>query len=171
MSTKYKLILVALVLAATFAGGRFSAPTKVRVETKTVEVKTAITEQTATASQAREDDEDHETDVTETVKPDGTRVVETRMIAKTRTREEAQESHESVRIDQVAREQDKVKEVTRSRAALQVDLLAGAQVSLSSGLGPMVYGVHVSRELFGPVTVGLFGMSNGTAGVSVGLRF
>ena len=34
-----------------------------------------------------------------------------------------------------------------------------------------VYGGGVSKEILGPVSIGVWGLSNGTAGVSLGLRF
>lgn len=34
-----------------------------------------------------------------------------------------------------------------------------------------IYGISVSKELLGPITVGLFGLTSGTIGVSVGLNF
>lgn len=33
------------------------------------------------------------------------------------------------------------------------------------------YGISVSRELIGPITVGAFGLTNGTIGVSLGVNF
>lgn len=34
-----------------------------------------------------------------------------------------------------------------------------------------VYGASISKQLFGPVTIGGFGLTNGTFGVSLGLNF
>lgn len=34
-----------------------------------------------------------------------------------------------------------------------------------------LYGVSVTRELIGPVTIGVFGLTNGTVGLSLGLNF
>lgn len=33
------------------------------------------------------------------------------------------------------------------------------------------YGVSVSKEILGPITVGVFGLTNGTIGVSIGINF
>lgn len=35
----------------------------------------------------------------------------------------------------------------------------------------LVYGVHVSRSLIGPITMGLWGLTNGSIGLSVGINF
>jgi hypothetical protein len=34
-----------------------------------------------------------------------------------------------------------------------------------------VYGISVQRELLGPITVGVFGLTNSTVGVSIGINF
>lgn len=49
-----------------------------------------------------------------------------------------------------------------------VSLLVGAETKL-----PIVplYGISVTREVLGPITVGAFGMSNSTVGVSLGVDF
>lgn len=52
---------------------------------------------------------------------------------------------------------------------LNVSLLASVS---GQHLGdPPAYGVSVSKEIIGPVTAGVWGMSNGTLGVSIGLNF
>lgn len=54
----------------------------------------------------------------------------------------------------------------------QLDWHVGAQVGMDvhKGLIP-IYGVSLDRRIIGPVTVGGFGLTNGTIGVSVGLSF
>ena len=37
--------------------------------------------------------------------------------------------------------------------------------------GLPIYGIMVSKQVFGPVTAGVFGLTNGTLGVSVGMEF
>lgn len=41
----------------------------------------------------------------------------------------------------------------------------------SKSLPKPLYGINVSREFLGPVTIGAFGLTNGVLGVSVGLNF
>lgn len=43
-------------------------------------------------------------------------------------------------------------------------------LDVPSSLTP-VYGISVTREVLGPITVGAFGLTNGTVGVSVGVTF
>lgn len=41
----------------------------------------------------------------------------------------------------------------------------------SKGLLVPVYGISVSKEFLGPITVGAFGLTSGTIGLSVGINF
>lgn len=51
-----------------------------------------------------------------------------------------------------------------------VSALAGVDVSHLRSLQP-IYGVSVSKQVFGPVTAGAFGLTNGIIGVSLGVSF
>lgn len=53
------------------------------------------------------------------------------------------------------------------RNTLSVAALAGIEVNDKQ----MVYGASVSKEVLGPVTVGAWGLTNGTVGVSLGINF
>lgn len=50
-----------------------------------------------------------------------------------------------------------------------ISLLAGTDLS-ERPLAP-VFGVSITKEVLGPISVGIFGLNNGVAGVSVGLSF
>ncbi len=50
-----------------------------------------------------------------------------------------------------------------------VSALAGFDLS-KSGLIP-TYGISVNRQFLGPVTIGAFGLTSGTVGVSIGINF
>lgn len=41
----------------------------------------------------------------------------------------------------------------------------------STGSLKPLYGISVSKELLGPITVGAFGLTNGTIGLSLGINF
>lgn len=60
------------------------------------------------------------------------------------------------------------KEVKAVKASLNVSALGG--VDGMNNFKP-VFGVSVSKELIGPVTMGLWGITNGTIGVSLGVNF
>lgn len=67
------------------------------------------------------------------------------------------------------------KETTKStiqsapkQSNFNVSVLGGVLVQTRPDL---VYGVSVSKQVIGPITGGLFGLSNGILGVSIGLNF
>jgi PDZ domain-containing secreted protein len=152
MTTKQILIIGAIALTVAFAFGRWSAPEKVKTITQTVEKKT--------------DDkvvavDDHKlTTITETDKPDGTKV-KTTVIADTRDTSVHDKS-----TDQVEKTQSK--EVDKSTSKITISMLAGTNVTSPSSL---TYGASITKPILGPITVGVFGFQNGTVGASIGLTF
>lgn len=52
-------------------------------------------------------------------------------------------------------------------STLNVSALAG----ISIGQGIPVYGVSITKQILGPLTVGGYGLNNGTIGVSLGINF
>jgi hypothetical protein len=53
-----------------------------------------------------------------------------------------------------------------------VSLLVGTRVALKPlGLGTVAYGARVERRIIGPVSAGVWGLSDGECGVSVGVSF
>lgn len=58
------------------------------------------------------------------------------------------------------------KEVVSSKDKLNVSILAGSSLSLQ----PIV-GASAHKNFIGPITLGVWGLSNGTGGLSVGLNF
>lgn len=63
----------------------------------------------------------------------------------------------------------KKKDVTSApKPNLNVSALAG--VDVTSKFAP-VYGVHVTKQVLGPVTVGAYGLTTGIVGVSLGVTF
>ena len=59
--------------------------------------------------------------------------------------------------------------VTPQKSKINVSAMAGYDFFHPS-LQP-TYGLSVSKELLGPITVGAFGLTNGTLGVTVGINF
>lgn len=54
-------------------------------------------------------------------------------------------------------------------SVLNVSGLVG--VNPNVGIKIPIYGISVSKEVFGPFTVGAFGLTNGTLGLSIGINF
>lgn len=59
-------------------------------------------------------------------------------------------------------------QVVPKRSAFNVSVLGGALLQTRPEL---VYGLSVSKEFIGPITGGLFGLSNGILGLSIGINF
>lgn len=58
---------------------------------------------------------------------------------------------------------------TSTKQKTNISVLVGNDFS-KSDLKPL-YGIAVNRELLGPITVGAFGLTNGTIGLSIGVNF
>lgn len=143
MTTKNKVIISVIVLITTFAVGRYSAPEKVRVEVKTVEVEKIVTKVVHVKT-------------TTTEKPDGTK--ETTTVVDSRTDSSTNTKNTESKTEQ-----------TISKKMMNASVLSG--LNLSSNNPGLVYGLSVSGNLLGPITVGSWGLTNSTFGVSLGLNF
>lgn len=143
--SKYKWIVIVVALVLSYALGRYNAPIKTITETKVVEVE------------KKKVDEHKDTTTTVIKHPDGT------------TETVTHSTDDKHTDDQTSISKDITKEVINSSGKLAISLLGGANVT-NWASGP-VYGLAVSKSVLGPITGGLWGLSNGTGGVSVGLNF
>ncbi len=53
----------------------------------------------------------------------------------------------------------------------KINISALVANDFSKGILRPVYGISASKEFIGPLTLGAFGLTNGTVGVSIGLNF
>lgn len=153
MTTRVKIIIVVVALATSYAAGRWSAPEKVKIVTQTVEVEKKTNDKTV--------DKDQKVTVIVNTKPNGEKTETTITENKTKDDVKTTDTHTTTKSDD--------KEVTKSQSRLNLSVLGGVDAR-----GPQVspvFGGHVSKEVLGPVSVGLWGLSNGSAGVSLGLTF
>lgn len=160
MTTKQKVIISVVALGTAFAMGRWAAPTKVKIETKTVEVE----HKTDTVKSDLDLNRHRETTTTTIKKPDGTVETTTKVVEDTNANKTRQEQD----TDQVNKTSSQSKEVTYSQSKVTVSVLAGLSVS---GIPTPVYGASVTKPILGPVTVGFWGLSDRTLGASLGLTF
>lgn len=72
----------------------------------------------------------------------------------------------SVKEDTKANSESTVKEVT-TRTKLNVSVLAGGSLPLSEP----IFGISAQKNFIGPITLGVWGLTNKTGGISVGLNF
>lgn len=71
--------------------------------------------------------------------------------------------------DHSVKSSSETKTAIKAGKGLSVSALVANDFS-NRGLSP-IYGASVSKEIIGPITIGAFGLTNGTVGVSVGLNF
>lgn len=97
--------------------------------------------------------QDHtKTTIVETKKPDGSSTTTTTIDEKSKTKTDA--------ISQVP---------VATKQKTNISVLVANDFK-QPGIIPL-YGISVNRELIGPVTVGAFGLTNGTIGLSIGVNF
>jgi len=156
MKTKIAIAVVALL--AAFAAGRYLTPEKIQIVTQTVtaEKKTDVTN--------TDDKKNTVTVVHEVRSPNG--IVDT-----TTTTTVSDKRDTSSRSTDSKSESTMVdKTITTSSSKVTVSALAGAKI-VDPGVNPLVYGVSLTKPILGPITVGVWGLSNSTIGASIGLTF
>ncbi len=140
---RISVVGVSVIIAASFALGRVSAPERVKVQTQVREVRSEAKNTLRTAIRV--------------VRPDGTK--ETRIV--TETKVDTLEGKSSERLS----------EVTRATDGLTIQALAGYGYSVHSVPSP-TYGVAISKPLAGPIVLGAWWLINSQiVGISGGLRF
>lgn len=153
MTEKTKVIIVGVVAAIIGLTIIGSLPTKTKVETNETKEEQS---QKETEVKTRK-----ETKTVDRVNPDGSRETTTVVV----------ESNDVTTAEhfQGTVQRHTESETSRDSSKVTISALVGAKISYP--LGTPTYGVHVSRPLLGPITVGLWGMSDVTGGVSIGLQF
>lgn len=149
MDSKTVTIIAALIIAG-FMIGRFSAPEKIKIETKTITVEV---EKIAEAKSV-----DTSVITTSIQRPDGTKIARQRNVNKKEVRVE----HEATNSGMVSI----TKEVTNRRGVVVsiiggIDLLALPKIS---------YGASVAKPVLGPLNLGVWYLTNSTFGVSIGVE-
>lgn len=148
MTIQYKVMGCLVALLAAFAFGRYSAkPSAPAVHT---------IETTKTESDTKVNKDTHKTTVI-TKKPDG---AETTTITEETVTSADRKTDSVAHIDQT---------ITPPKVApLNLSVLAG--IDPHNSFKP-VYGLSISKQVLGPITVGVFGLTNNNFGVSLGLNF
>jgi hypothetical protein len=150
MTGKQKVLASGVALATAFAVGRYTVPEKVKIETKVVEVEKIV----------KVKDKRKERKVVTITRPDGTKEKTSHTVEDTKTDE---------RKD-VAKNEETKSETVRGASKVTISALGGVDFR-RLGSEPFVVGASVTKPMVGPVTFGVFGLSNLTFGVSAGLTF
>ena len=147
MNIRTEISIGLAALIAAFAFGRYTAPKVPAISQKVDDQKQ---EQVNT-------DKDVHKQTTITKKPDGT---QTTVIVEDST----------VKTEDKKQDTKKVDTTITPPKINTINLNALAGVDAFHSFKP-VYGAQVSKQFIGPVSIGLFGLSNGTIGVSLGVSF
>lgn len=142
MTLKTQILISVCVLAGAFAAGRYS-------------VNPPKTVSTDVATQETDKNTHTETTTITKKKPTGEEETITTIVKDTNSTSKSSD----------------IKEVTvtpTKRSTLNVSALIG--VSSFTNFTP-TYGISVNKEFLGPITLGVWGLTSGTAGVSIGLNF
>lgn len=143
MTTQNKIIIVVVLMVASFAGGRYLTPEKVVTKTVTVEVE-----------KSKENIKDN-TIIVEEIKPDGTKKITTKKDIQT------------IIVNKRENNTKENTETTNKSSSTILSVMGGVNVLNPTG---MIFGGHVSRQLLGPLHIGIFGLTSGTFGASVGIE-
>jgi len=152
-----KLLGLAGLFVLGVAVGRYSLPAKV-VTKEVVKVEIREVEKKVTDKHTNT-----VTVVVETKKPDGTVVIEKRIVDKSTIETKSDKNTDT--------KSESNKETTKEYAKNQYSLRAMVGKDLTNLTSPMVFGAAFDRKFLGPITLGVFGFSSGLGGVSVGLNF
>lgn len=171
LKAHWRPIAVLVALVAAFGAGRFATPTKVHVvqvasfRTVTVEAKERVVFKDRVVQVDRV--------VTKVIRPDGT-VTET-ISDKSKRETKTADAEKSSSAVAVSSEVKTEKTETHDAPRFTVSLLGGYAFSsgfnLIPGAGGWSLGLQLQYRIVGPLQVGVFGLSTGTAGLSLGLTF
>jgi hypothetical protein len=144
MTTREKVLTSVLVVLIAFAVGRWS--NRVSTETKTLETKV----------QSSDLNKNTHTETVITKQKDGSEVTTIRQDT-------------SVNLIKSETDKSKTDTVVKSKDSI-FNVSALMSIDIKEKIVPL-YGLSVSKEILGPITVGVFGLTNGTLGVSIGMNF
>lgn len=149
MTTKTKYIIVVVLIGTAFAAGRYSVSQPDVHQTTDTETNNNIdtnTESHKKITIVKEKEPNGKTKTTTTITDDSTTHTEDKSTTDTHT-------DTTVKPQKIA--------------TATLSALAGVDVER----GQTVYGASLTKQVIGPVTIGLFGLTNGTVGASIGLSF
>ena len=164
MEAKRIVAVALLILGAGIAIGRFSLPAKV-VETEKTVYKDKIVEKIVYVKEKSEK-RDLVTIRLVTIKPDGTKTIETKIYDKSQI-----EIVQKVQSE-IVKETDKSTETSKTTEYSTKDwFVAGLARTNLGGISKPDYGLSVNRRILGPFYLGAFGFTNKDLGAAVGVMF
>lgn len=146
MTSKHKIIIILILLITAFSIGRYSVSSP---DVKTVE-------SVVTDTDIKIDKDTHKVTII-TKDPSGKETTTITEDSKTKT---DKTKNSTIIVDQTS--------TSSKRSTINISALAG--IGLDRGFIPS-YGLSVTKEILGPITIGTFILINGTLGISIGLNF
>lgn len=149
MTTKYKIIVSIVVVLTSFAFGRYSAP---KVPDSHTVTDTKVDDKKDT------DQVEHKKTVI-VQEPSGVITTTITDLEQTDTKEDTQtQAHVDATV------------TAPKTSTLNLSALAATHFTGANAFKPL-YGVSVSKQIIGPVRTGIWALTDGTIGVSIGLDF
>lgn len=159
MDDKKKVGISVVTLLVVFAVGRYTAPEKIKVETKIVEVEKKTEEKTKN----KKKNDKRKTTKRKIVKPDGEVITE---VIKEKDNSETDTTKDKT-VDENKKTKEEKKEETRGNNKINISALAGFDMRT----GKPIYGASISKSFIGPTTIGIWGLNNNSCGVTLGISF
>ncbi len=160
---KVKVFIAVVSIGVAFAFGRYTTPERIKIEKVIVEVE----KKTKDSNTDAERNKRRETTTREVTHPDGTKEVITTVVETTETSKKSN-THET---DKISKKEKDSKEIVKNSNTFNLSLLTGAKLPSGGSLSPLIYGGHITKQILGPINVGVWGLSDSTGGVSLGLSF
>lgn len=160
---KYAIGGVVLVVVSG-AVGRFTAPSKV-VEKEVIKYQDRIVEKIVKDTDTKKNN-DKVLVKTETIKPDGTKIVETKLVDKSTTETVKNSTTNSDKESSTETSKEKTTEYKKDSILISL----GVKTNLDN-FPNLSYGIMVNKRILGPVYAGAFGFTDKTVGLNLGISF
>jgi hypothetical protein len=160
MTLRIKVIIGVVYTAACLALGAYLVPEKTKIVTKVAEAEKVVDRDDT----KKEINRHKETKIVAVTETDGKKEVTTTITEDTgvNTEKKTNDTLSDNKLTTVD------KEIVRGSSKVTISALFATNASSPNGIS---YGLSVTKPIFGPITVGLFGIANGTCGLSLGLTF
>ena len=167
LTIKQKLTVGVSALLVSFAAGRYTVPEKIKIETKTVEVEKKV------EIVKKDVDKDAHKKIITVVKYSKTGKKES---LTTTVEEDTKIASKTGVTDNIQKDlsQSTLKITEKGDSKVTISALAGVNPFVSTTTTPnnlFIYGASIYKPVLGPIGIGIFGLSNGSCGASVGVTF
>lgn len=159
LSRNQKIGVVAVSLLVSFAAGRYTVTETIKTKTETIETEKKKEDTVI----VKKRDKNVKIVVTETDRPDGTKIITTVTTDLTKSSVDTN----TKLSDTGSKTSDSSSSTVKGESKVSLSALGGVDMTN----GHLLYGLSVIRPVLGPITVGAFGLSDGTIGASVGVSF